>query len=188
MNVGYIRVSSVDQNTERQLDGVELDKVFEEKVSGRNMDRPQLTACLDYLREGDTLLVHSMDRLARNLKDLLNIVDGLVNKGVKVKFKTENLEFCSAADNPMGYLMLSMLGSVHQFHLALIKQNQMEGLRKAKERGQQLGRQPLAKKKIKEICNRRAKGQGAIEIALAMNLGTSTVYKYWKTEEEKQAA
>lgn len=177
VKVGYIRVSSVDQNTERQLDGLTLEKVFEEKVSGRNMDRPKLQACLDYLREGDVLFVHSMDRLARSLKDLLNIVDALVNKGVVVKFVTENLEF-AGKENPMGYLLLSVLGSIHQFELAMIKTRQMEGIRKAKERGQQLGKKPLNKKLVRRIQELHKEGKSANEISLAVKVGTSTVYKY----------
>ncbi len=80
MKVGYVRVSSVDQCLDRQLDGVELDKVYEEKISGKDRERPKLKECIDYLREGDTLFVHSMDRLSRNLKDLLNIVSELTEK------------------------------------------------------------------------------------------------------------
>lgn len=177
MNVGYIRVSSIDQNTDRQLDGISLEKVFEEKISGRNMDRPKLQACLEFLREGDVLYVHSMDRLARSVKDLLNIVDSLVEKGVVVKFVTENLEF-AGKENPMGYLMLSMLGAVHQFELSMIRARQREGLKKAKERGQQLGKRPLKKKLIKRIQDLHKEGKKANQIALEVNVGTSTVYKY----------
>src|SRR5580658_4796172 len=91
--VGYIRVSSVDQNTDRQLEGVELDKRFTDKASGKDTKRPQLQAALDYLREGDVLVVHSMDRLARNLDDLRKVVLGLTNKGVLVEFVKEHLTF-----------------------------------------------------------------------------------------------
>lgn len=177
MKVGYVRVSSVDQNTDRQLDGVELDKVFEEKISGKNIERPQLNLCLDYLREGDTLFVHSMDRLARNLKDLLNIVSELTDKNVTVTFKTENLTF-GGKDNPMGYLMLSVFGAVNQFEIANLKIRQKEGIAKAKARGQQFGRKPLKKKMIDEITNQKEKGKSVIEIAISLGIGTSTVYKY----------
>lgn len=177
MKVGYIRVSSVDQCTDRQLDGVELDKVFEEKVSGKTRERPQLILCMDYLREGDTLFVHSMDRLARNLKDLLNIVSELTEKNVTVVFKTENLTF-AGKDNPMGYLMLSVFGAVNQFEIANLKLRQKEGIAKAKARGQHFGRKSLSKKKIKEINNRLQSGQKVSEISVAMNVGQSTIYKY----------
>lgn len=178
MIVGYIRVSSADQNTDRQLDGIELDKVYEEKISGKDRERPQLKLCLEYLREGDTLLVHSMDRLARNLKDLLNIVHELTDKNVKVKFVSENLEF-AGKDSPMSYLMLSIFGAISQFEIANLKIRQMEGIQKAKDRGQQLGRQPLPKKTIKKLWRMRHKQKmTVIDIAKELKVGTSSCYKY----------
>lgn len=172
-----MRVSSVDQNLDRQLDGVELDRVYEEKISGKDRDRPQLKECISFMREGDVLYVHSMDRLSRNLKDLLNIVSELVGKNVTVKFKTENLEF-AGRDNPMGYLMLSVFGAVNQFEIANLKIRQKEGIAKAKARGQQFGRKSLKPKLITELKNRKESGQKVIEIANTMGIGTSTVYKY----------
>ena len=176
MKVGYIRVSSVDQNTDRQLDGIELEKVFEEKVSGKSMDREQLKLCIDFLRDGDVLYVHSIDRLARSLKDLLNIISTLNEKGVAVKFITENQEYNSKSD-PTSILMLSMLGAFAQFERNMIKARQVEGIRKAKERGQRFGRKPLSRQKVNEVLNRKAKGQRVVEIANSLNIGTSTVYK-----------
>ena len=177
MIVGYMRVSSVDQCLDRQLDGIELDRVYEEKISGKDRDRPQLKECLSFLRDGDTLHVHSMDRLSRNLKDLLNIVSELVDKNVNVKFKTENLEF-AGKDNPMGYLMLSVFGAVNQFEIANLKIRQKEGIAKAKARGQQFWRKSLKPKLVTELKNRREKGQSVKEIAFSMNIGASTIYKY----------
>ncbi len=107
--VGYIRVSSVDQNTERQLDGIALDKVFTEKVSAATTDRPQLQAMLEYVREGDTIVVHSIDRLARSLVDLLKLVEGLTQRGVHIYFDKEKLEF-TGEDSPSQNLMLQMMG------------------------------------------------------------------------------
>jgi len=180
MKVGYIRVSSVDQNTARQLDGIELDKIFEEKLSGKNItDRPELQTCLNFLREGDFLLVHSIDRLARNQRDLQNIVGDLVAKGVSIKFITENLEFGNK-DNPMGNLMLQMMGAFAEFERTMIKSRQREGIRKAKERGQQFGRHSLKKKIILEIYSRLDSGKTAKEIAFALDIGSSTIYKYKK--------
>src|SRR5690348_5541062 len=99
-HVGYIRVSTVVQNTERQLDGMELDKVFTDKLSGKDVKRPQLQAALGYLREGDTLIVHSMDRLARNTLDLLQLVRDLNERGVAVEFVKERLMF-TGSESPM---------------------------------------------------------------------------------------
>lgn len=137
--VGYIRVSSIDQNTERQLDGVALDKVFTEKVSAATTDRPQLQAMLEYVREGDTILVHSIDRLARSLADLLKLVEDLTERGIHIRFNKEQLEF-TGEDNPTQHLMLSMMGAVAQFERAMIKERQREGIAKAKEKGVYRGR------------------------------------------------
>jgi len=104
--IGYTRVSTVTQNTDRQLEGLELDEVFEDKVSGKDVNRPQLEAMLKHVRKGDTVYVHSMDRLARNLDDLRKIVKGLTAKGVKVQFMKEQLTF-SSEKNSMAELLLS---------------------------------------------------------------------------------
>lgn len=137
--VGYVRVSSVDQNTERQLDGLTLDKVFTDKASGKDVSRPQLQAMLEYVREGDCIVVHSIDRLARSLADLLSLVQELNAKGVHVQFTKENLLF-TGDDNPTQHLMLSMMGAVAQFERAMIRERQREGISKAKEKGVYKGR------------------------------------------------
>ncbi|WP_457787783.1 recombinase family protein [Pseudomonas sp. PL-6] len=137
--VGYVRVSSVDQNTDRQLDGIALDKVFTDKVSGATTDRPQLLAMLDYVREGDTINVHSIDRLARSLADLLSMVESLTAKGVAVRFHKEQLHFTDE-HSPMQKLMLSMMGSFAEFERSMIKERQAEGIAKAKAKGVYKGR------------------------------------------------
>ena len=129
--VGYTRVSTIDQNTERQLDGVEVDKLYTDKVSGKDTNRPQLTAALDYVREGDVFVVHSMDRLARNLEDLRRIVRELTSNGVTVKFVKESLTF-TGNDSPMNTMLLSMLGAVAEFERSMILERQREGTAKAK--------------------------------------------------------
>jgi len=184
MQVGYVRVSSIDQNLDRQLDGIELDKVYEEKLSGKSRERPKLKECIDYLREGDTLHIHSMDRLSRSLKDLLNIVHELTDKNVMVKFHAENMEF-AGKDNPMSYLMLGIFGSIHQFEIANLKLRQAEGIAKAKARGQQFGRRSLKKRLVEELKERRSKGESVIKIAASMNIGTSTCYKYLDGKHDK---
>lgn len=107
--IGYIRVSSLDQNADRQLAGVQLDRVFTDTASGRDTKRPQLEAMLSFVREGDSLIVHSMDRLARNLDDLRRIVQSLTQKGVQVEFVSEGLRF-TGDDAPMATLLLSVMG------------------------------------------------------------------------------
>lgn len=138
-NVGYVRVSTTDQNTERQLDGIQLDKVYTDKLSGATTERPQLQAMLEYVREGDTIHVHSIDRLARSLIDLLALVKEQTARGVQVHFHKENLLFTGEA-NPTQELMLSIMGSVAQFERAMIRERQREGIAKAKEKGVYKGR------------------------------------------------
>lgn len=178
--VGYIRVSSHLQNTARQLDGVLLDKIFEDKVSGKNMDRSQLKACLDYLREGDTLHVHSMDRLARNLDDLRRIVKGLTDNTVSVKFFKEGLTF-TGEDSPMANLLLSMLGAVSEFERSLILERQREGIAIAKAEGKYTGRKAsLTPEKAIELKQRVNSGEKKAAVARAFGISRVTVDKYLK--------
>jgi len=132
--IGYIRVSTIDQNTERQLDGIQLDKTFTDKASGKDTKRPQLEQMMSFVRSGDTVIVHSMDRLARNLDDLRRIVQTLTGKGVRMEFIKEHLTF-TGEDSPMAKLMLSVMGAIHEFDRALIKERQLEGIALAKKRG-----------------------------------------------------
>jgi DNA invertase Pin-like site-specific DNA recombinase len=112
--VGYVRVSTVDQSTARQLEGVQLDRVFEDKASGKDRNRPQLSALLQFVREGDTVVVHSMDRLSRNLDDLRSTVTGLTRRGVRVEFVKESLAF-NGDDSAMSHLLLSVMGAFAEF-------------------------------------------------------------------------
>ena len=134
-------MSSIDQNTERQLDGVELDRTFTDKVSGKDVNRPQLKAALDYLRDGDVLVVHSMDRLARNLVDLRTLVDGLTGRGVQVEFVKERLSF-TGEGTLAAKLLLNVMGAVAEFERAMLKERQREGIAIAKKAGVYTGRKP----------------------------------------------
>ena len=116
--VGYVRVSSFDQNPERQLEDVELDRTFSDKASGKDAKRPQLEALMTFVRAGDTVVVHSMDRLARNLDDLRRVVHGLTGRGVRIEFIKEGLSF-TGEDSPMANLMLSVMGAFAEFERAL---------------------------------------------------------------------
>ena len=174
--VGYIRVSSLDQSTERQLDGVQLDKVFTDKASGKDTARPQLKAALDYLREGDLLLVHSMDRLARNLDDLRKTVLDLTRRGVHVQFSKENLTF-TGEDSPMSDLLLSLLGAVAQFERAMIRERQREGIALAKKAGVYKGRRPsLTPAQILEIRERVKAGEQKTGLAAEYLISRQTLY------------
>lgn len=175
--VGYVRISSVDQNTARQLDGVALDKVFTDKVSGATTDRPQLQAMLEYVREGDTIVVHEISRLARSLADLLSLVESLTAKGVHIHFHKEGLLF-TGEDNPTQHLMLSMMGAVAQFERSMIKERQREGIAKAKEAGVYKGRV----KKVDDEAIRAAVAGGLSfrKAAEELNVSLSTVQRAMK--------
>lgn len=184
-NVGYKRVSSADQNTARQLEGVELNKVFEDKISGKNVaDRKELGECLDYVRTGDVLHVHSMDRLARNLKDLLTLVEQLNSKGVTVQFHKENLSFAPDSINPFNVMMLSVIGACAEFERNMIKERQKEGIAVALKNGVKFG----AAKKLDDKQAAEIKAQllaGASVTTLARNYGVSRQTVYRLTGESK---
>lgn len=182
-NVGYIRVSTVQQNTARQLDGVQLDKVFEDKISGKSVDRPELKACLAYLREGDTLHVHSMDRLARNLDDLRKIVKDLTQDGIKVQFHKENLIF-TGDDSPMSQLLLSMMGAFAEFERSLIRERQLEGIQIAKSKGLYRGRKPaLSADRVSELLARISAGESITALAREYGISRETIYQYKRGAE-----
>ena len=150
--IGYKRVSSDSQSTDRQDLG-ELDKVFEEKLSGKSAsDRPALVAMIDYAREGDTVKVHSIDRLARDLRDLQSIISQLNDKGVTISFLSENLTFSAGADDAFAKLQLQMMGAFTEFERNIIRKRQAEGIAKAKERGVYSGRaKKINDRKIVEL-------------------------------------
>lgn len=175
--VGYIRVSTVDQHTERQLDGIELDRTFTDKASGATLERPQLTEALKYVRDGDTLVVHSMDRLARNVEDLRRIVRQLTSKGVRVEFRKEGQTF-TGDDSPMSNLLLSMLGAVAEFERALIRERQREGIALAKKKGVYKGRKPcLTREQEAEVKTRYAAGESASVLAREYGCSRYTIYR-----------
>lgn len=176
-NVGYIRVSSEGQNTIRQLEGITLDKEFAEAMTGSVRNRPQLESCLNYVRDGDTLHVHSIDRLARNLLDLQEIVDGLVCKGVTVKFHSENLVFANTDDNPMAKLTLQIMGSFAEFERNIAKARQREGIEAAKKKGKHMGRPKLEKSLVEVAIRLKNNGCSVVEISKRMGLSRPSIYK-----------
>lgn len=157
--IGYIRVSTYEQNPERQLEGIILNKKFIDKASGKDTARPQLEAMLDYVRDGDTVVVHSMDRLARNLDDLRKLVIFLTEQQIRVEFIKEGLTF-TGNDSPISKLLLSVMGSFAEFERTLIKERQMEGIALAKKRGAYKGRKPvLSQVQVEEIRTRISNGE-----------------------------
>jgi DNA invertase Pin-like site-specific DNA recombinase len=181
-NVGYIRVSSLDQNFSRQLDGLEIDRVFEEKQSGKNIkDRPVLFECLKYIRHGDTLHVHSMDRLARNLKDLLALVEEINNKGVSVVFHKESMTFHPDNKDAFATLMLSVIGACAEFERAIIKERQREGISIALKKGIRFGAEKkLSAAQISEIKTRIGERESLSALAREFNVSRQTIYRALK--------
>ncbi len=176
--VGYIRVSSVDQNTGRQVEGLKLDKTFTDKASGKDVKRPQLQAALDYLRDGDVLVVHSMDRLARNLDDLRRIVTDLTDRGVQVQFMKEGLLF-TGEDSAMSKLLLSVMGAFAEFERALLKERQREGIAIAKKAGVYKGRKPsLTPDRVADLRARIASGEKKAALAREFGISRETLYQY----------
>ena len=176
--VGYIRVSSAGQNPARQLDGAELDRVFTDTVSGKSATRPQLQAMLAFVRDGDTVIVHSMDRLARNLDDLRRLVRELTGRGVAVQFVKEQLTF-TAEDSPMATLLLSVLGAFAEFERALIRERQLEGIALAKARGAYKGRKPsLTPGQAEALRARAAAGEPKAGLAREFGISRQTLYSY----------
>lgn len=181
--IGYIRVSTLDQSFERQLEGMELDHVFTDKASGKDTKRDQLESMLKFARKGDSIYVHSMDRLARNLYDLRKIVKELNERGITIQFVKEQLIF-TGEDSPMANLMLSVMGAFAEFERSLIKELQREGISLAKKRGVYKGRKrSLSIDEITELKKRVGQGDKKTKIAQDFGISRETLYKYLKLEE-----
>ncbi|STZ01565.1 DNA-invertase hin [Moraxella caprae] len=193
--VGYVRVSSSDQNTDRQLDGVVLDRIFIDKMTGSTKDRTQLQELLNYVRYGDTVVVHSLDRLARSLEDLIFIINQLNKKGVSFKSIKDNLTFDGVNNSPMDKFFLHILGAVSELERALIRERQKEGIAKAKQRGVYKGRKPtLTADKIKLIEERLAQKEKDLQsyksisyqsIADEIGVSLATLNRYLAKRKKK---
>ena len=173
--VGYRRVSSASQSLDRQeLDG--CDKVFEEKITGAKRDRPELNRMLDYIREGDEVRVHSIDRLARDLRDLQSIIEQINEKDAIITFLKEKLTFKpSAQADPFAKLQLHLMGAFAEFERSIIRERQREGIARAKERGVYAGRK--ASIDVDKVKSLHASGVGASEIARQLGIGRASVYR-----------
>lgn len=176
--IGYVRVSSFEQNPDRQLEGASAARIFIDKASGKDTQRPELDRLLAFVREGDTVVVHSMDRLARNLDDLRRIVQDLTKRGMRIEFVKECLTF-TGEDSPMANLMLSVMGAFAEFERALLRERQREGITLAKQRGAYRGRKrSLNPDQIGEVKRRIAAGEQKARVARDMGISRETVYQY----------
>lgn len=176
--LGYLRVSTYDQNVARQLDGVPVDKTWTDYASGKDMHRPEWQALVEYARPGDTIVVHSIDRLARNVEDLRRIVRTLTAQGIAVEFVHEHLTF-TGEDTPMAQLMLSMMGAFAEFERAILHERQREGIAKAKQRGAYTGGKPkLSPEQVARLQARIAAGEPKAAVARSFGIHRATVYRY----------
>lgn len=174
--VGYARVSTADQNLEvqvEQLKAAGCEKISQEKASGVKEDRPQLAALLDYIREGDTVVVCKLDRIARSTKHLLQIVEQLERQGVAFKVLNINLD----TSTPTGKLMLTMLAAIATFEREMMLERQREGILFAKEKGKYKGRKPTAKEKSAEVLKLIAAGKTRATVASELSMGVASVYR-----------
>jgi DNA invertase Pin-like site-specific DNA recombinase len=179
MRIGYRRVSTIDQNLARQDLG-DVDKLFEEKLSGASAkDRPQLQAMIEFAREGDEVIVWSIDRMARDLRDCLNIVTTLNNKGVTVTFMSERLSFTGGTDDPFAKLQLHLMSAFAEFERAIIRKRQAEGVAKAKAKGVYQGRP--ATTDVATIMAMHREGHGATHIARTLKVSRATIYRTLNT-------
>ena len=179
MIFNYKRVSTLIQSTERQLIDVPCDREYEDKLSGKNRERPQLEAMLSNLRAGDVVNVHSMDRLARNTRDLLNIVEEINNIGATIKFHKENLIFSPDKKDPYQEMMMTMLAAVSSLERSLINDRVREGVALAKAKGKYKGgKNKLSDEQVKELNNLYKNGVSVAEIARKFEITRPTVYSY----------
>jgi DNA invertase Pin-like site-specific DNA recombinase len=182
--IGYVRVSTVDQNPARQLEHVPVARLFTDTASGKDTKRPALEALLTFVRTGDTVVVHSMDRLARNLDDLRRLVQSLTQRGVQLAFVQENLTF-TGEDTPMAQLLLSVMGAFAEFERSLLRERQREGIALAKRRGVYRGRKKaLAPEQARALCARAAAGESKAHLARTFGISRETLYQYLRTAPE----
>ena len=174
MRIGYTRVSTTEQNTDRQ-ELPDIEKMFVDKASGGSTDRPALQELLEFAREGDTVVVWSIDRFARSLIDLQTLVSDLNAKGVAVEFVSENLTFSADNDDPFAKLQFQLMGAFAEFERKIIRKRQQEGIEKAKARGAFKGRKPSIDRD--EIARRHAAGEKPTHIARDMGISRPSVYR-----------
>ena len=178
--IGYVRVSTFDQNPERQLEGIPVDRLFTDQASGKDLKRPAFEELMAYVREGDQVIIHSMDRLARNLDHLRQVVNRLTTQGISVRFLKEILTF-TGQDSPMANLMLSVMGAMAEFERSLIRERQREGVQIAKAKGLYTGRKKsLSQEQLSELQKRIAEGEKKASLARHFNISRETLYQYVK--------
>ena len=187
-NIAYVRVSTLEQNESRQIEALEkfnIDKWFTEKVSGKDTNRPQLQLMIDYVREGDTVYIHDFSRLARNTKDLLEIIEKLNNKGVTLVSNKESID----TSTPQGKLMVTMIGAIYEFELSNLHDRQKEGIAIAKAEGKYKGRKPInvSQDTFEDEYNKYMSREiSKVELAKRLGVSRPTLDKLIKEYEERR--
>ncbi|MCM1234299.1 MAG: recombinase family protein [Ruminococcus flavefaciens] len=180
MQIAYIRVSTVEQNEQRQVEAMEkyqIEKWFVEKVSAKDINRPKLQEMLDYAREGDTIHIHDFSRLARSTKDLLDIVEKLNQKGITLISNKENID----TSTPTGKLMLTMIGAINEFERTNLLERQREGIEIAKRKGIYKGRKPVSIPDFEKHYQRYMKREiSKSQLAKELNISRPTLDKLIK--------
>lgn len=181
--IGYKRVSTFNQKTDRQLEGIEVDRMFEDHISGSTKERPGLDHLMKYIREGDLIVVHSIDRFARNLNHLLELVNELMKWGIEIRFIKENL-ILDGHNMPTTRLILSIMGAFSEFERNIIRERQMEGIAIAKKKGHFKGRVPtLTRDQIDILVKKYKAGEAVVDIAFYFGMCRRTIYAYLKREK-----
>jgi DNA invertase Pin-like site-specific DNA recombinase len=178
VHIGYARTSTIDQKAGleaqlRDLKAAGCSKIFKEELSSVAAKRPQLDAALEWVREGDILIVTKLDRLARSVADMVAITEALRKKGVGLRILAMNLDTAT----PTGKLMVNLLGSIAEFERELMLERQREGIAKAKAEGKYAGRQPTARRKAGDVLRLRAEGKSANDIKKALGISRASVFR-----------
>ena len=182
-SLAYIRVSTYEQNSARQLEGMEFDQVFEDKLSGKSIERPSLQSLIKHARKGDTVHCHDISRMARNVKDLLELIETFNTNGVAVKFHKESLVFKPDSKDPMQNLMLQLLGSVYEFERSMLLERQKEGIELAKKNGVYKGRPASVSRDA--IIAELNQGTSIRKTAIKLGCGSTTVTRIKKELKDK---
>ncbi len=183
--IGYARVSTEDQHLEMQLTQLQaagVERIYKEKISGVQQDRPELVAMLDYVREGDTVVSAKLDRIARSTRHLLEIVEVLEKKGVAFRVLNINLDTAT----PTGKLMLSMLAAIGQFEREMMLERQREGIARAKQAGAYKGRKPTARAKSDQVVELLRQGMTRNAVARETGIGVASVYRIQREQKTWQ--
>ena len=182
MKIGYIRISTLDQNTARQevlMEALEVDEIYIDRMSGKSADRPELRRMLEYVRRGDTVVVESISRFARNTRDLLELVERLTEKGVEFVAQKEAID----TTTPTGKFMLTVFGAVAELEREYILQRQREGIAIARTQGKYTGRKPISPPDFDAVVARWRKGDfTAVEAMKRLNMTSSTFYRHVRSQ------